>query len=195
MKLLRTPLILMAAAAAIAGAVYFVEFHRPPTSSQTTVSPTTATSPARLFEFQEREIQGLSIKTVGTTVVLEKEKTWMVRSPLSTVPASEAVVAFLTNLLMSPRERVIQVPATRRSEFGLDQPLATIEITTVNQQRHRLILGQLNFDRTGLYALVDPSMDPNADLSVMVVPTSFESAVVRNGLEWRNSTKPSMKPQ
>ena len=193
MKLLRTPLLLMAAAAGLAGVVYGIEFHRPPTRSQTPVSPTTATSPARLFEFQEREIQGLSIKTGETTVVLEKEKTWMVRSPLPMVPASEAVVAFLTNLLMSPRERVIQVPAMRRSEFGLDQPLATIEITTVNQQRHSLILGRLNFDRTGLYALVDPSVNPNADLSVMVVPTSFESAVMRNGLEWRNSVNPSRK--
>ena len=193
MKLLGTPLLLMTAAAGLAGVVYFVEFHRPPTSSQTTVSPMTATSAARLFEFQEREIQGLSIKTVGTTVVLEKEKIWMVRSPLPTVPANEAVVAFLTNLLMSPRDRMIQVPATRRSEFGLDQPLATIEITTVNQQRHSLILGRLNFDRTGLYALVDPSVNPNADLSVMVVPTSFESAVMRNGLEWRNSVNPSRK--
>ena len=199
MKLLRTPLILMGAAAGLAGMVYFVEFHRPSTSAQTsaqtTVSPTAATSPARLFEFQEREIQGLSIKTVATTVVLEKEKTWMVRSPLPTVPASEAVVAFLTNLLMSPRKLVIQVPATRRSEFGLDQPLATIEITTVNQQHHSLIFGRLNFDRTGLYALVDPSVDPNADLSIMVVPTSFESAVMRNESEWKNSVKPSMKPQ
>ena len=71
MKLLRTPLLLMAAAAGLAGVVYVIEFHRPPTSSQTTVSPTTATSPARLFEFQEREIQGLSIKTGEMTVVLE----------------------------------------------------------------------------------------------------------------------------
>ena len=177
--------------------VYFVEFHRPTnrlaTSPQTTVNPTIATSPVGLFDFQERDIQGLSIKTVATTVMLEKEKNWMVRSPLPKAPADEAVVAFLTSLLMSPRERVVQVPATRRSEFGLDQPLATIEITTINQQHHSLILGRLNFDRTGLYALVDPSVDPNADLSIMVVPTSFESAVIRNGLEWRNSVKPSMK--
>jgi hypothetical protein len=199
MKLLRTPLILMAAASTLAGVVYFVEFHRLATglttSSQTTMNPATATSSVGLFDFQERDIQGLSIKTVATTVVLEKEKNWMVRSPLPTAPADEAVVAFLTSLLFSPRERVVQVPATRRSEFGLDQPLATIEITTVNQQRHSLILGRLNFDRTGLYALVDPSVDPNADLSIMVVPTSFESAVIRNESEWRNSAKPSVKPQ
>ena len=195
MKLLRVPLTLMAAAAALAGVVYFVEFRRPTTSPQTT-GPQTSVSTAtpRLFEFQEREIQGLSIKTVATTVVLEKGKTWMVRSASPVVPANEAVVAFLTNLLMSPRERVVQVPSARRSEFGLDQPLATIEITTINQQRHSLILGRLNFDRTGLYALVDPPLDPNADLSVMVVPTSFESAVMRNGLEWRNSVKPGTKP-
>ena len=204
MKLLRVPLTLMAAAAALTVVVYFVEFHRPTTSQQTTgqqttgqqtsMSPATGTTTARLFEFQERDIQGLSIKTVATTVVLEKGKTWMVRSASPVVPANEAVVAFLTNLLMSPRERVLQVPSSRRSEFGLDQPLATIEITTINQQRHSLILGRLNFDRTGLYALVDPSLDPNVDLSIMVVPTSFESAVMRNGLEWRNSVKPITKP-
>ncbi len=201
MKLLRTPLILMAAASTLAGVVYFVEFRRPAnplitgptTGPQMTGNSTIATSPVGLFAFQEREIQGLSIKTVATTIVLEKEKTWMVRSPLPTASANEAVVAFLTSLLMSPRERVVQVPATRRSEFGLDQPLATIEITTVNHQRHSLILGRLNFDRTGLYALVDPSVDANADLSIMVVPTSFESAVIRNELEWRNSVKPGMK--
>ena len=197
MKLLRTPLILMAAASTLASVVYFVEFHRPTnrltTTAQTTVNPT-ATSPVGLFDFQERDIQGLSIKTLATTIVLEKEKTWMVRSPLPKAPADEAVVAFLTSLLMSSRERVVRVPATRRSEFGLDQPLATIEITTINQQRHSLILGRLNFDRTRLYALVDPSVDPNADLSIMVVPTSFESAVMRNESEWKNSVKPSMKP-
>ncbi len=202
MKLLRVPLTLMGAAAVLAGVVYFVEFYRPTTSphssqttgQQTSMSPTTATTASQLFEFQEREIQGLSIKTVATTVVLEKGKTWMVRSASPVVPANEAVVAFLTNLLMSPRERVLQVPSVRRSEFGLDQPLATIEITTINQQRHSLILGRLNFDRTGLYALVNPPLDPNADLSVMVVPTSFESAVIRNGMEWRNPVKPSTKP-
>lgn len=195
MKLLQVPLTLMAAAATLAGMVYFVEFYRPITSPQTTdPQPSVSTATPRLFEFQEREIQGLSIKTVATTVVLEKGKTWMVRSASPMVPANEAVVAFLTNLLMSPRERVVQVPSSRRSEFGLDQPLATIEITTINQQRHSLILGRLNFDRTGLYALVDPPLDPNADLSVMVVPTSFESAVMRNGLEWRNSVKPVTKP-
>ena len=195
MKLLQVPLTLMATAAALVGVVYFVEFHRPTTSPQAT-GPQTSVSTAtpRLFEFQERDIQGLSIKTVATTVVLEKGKTWMVRSASPVVPANEAVVAFLTNLLMSPRERVLQVPSSRRSEFGLDQPLATIEITTINQQRHSLILGRLNFDRTGLYALVDPSLDPNVDLSIMVVPTSFESTVMRNGLEWRNSVKPITKP-
>lgn len=184
---MRTPLILMTVAATLAGVVYWIEFNRSTVSQNhlTPSSPINGMSPTRLFEFQECEIQGLSIKTAATIVVLEKEKTWIVRSPAPTAPASEAVVAFLTNLLTSPRHQAIQVPAARRSEFGLDQPLATIEITTVKQQRHRLILGRLNFDRTGLYALVDPSPDPEAELSIVVVPTSFESAVIRDGVEWR----------
>jgi hypothetical protein len=195
MKSFRSPLILMLVAAALAGGVYFMEFGRQagksPTSSLPTVSP--------IFSFGESEVQGLTVKTLATTVVLEKTdgKPWTVQSPQPAGSANEAIVSFLLTQFRSPRDRELKVPASRRGEFGFDQSLGTVEIRLNNQQMHTLVLGKLNFDRTGLYAIVDPSVDPKADLTVFIVPTSFESAVSRPVSEWRSKPippTPSPKP-
>ncbi len=192
MKSFRSPLILMVVAAALAGGVYFVEFGRQspkaPTASSPTVSP--------IFGFGESEVKGLTVKTLATTVALEKtgEKSWIVQSPPPAGGANEAIVSFLLNLFKSPRDRELKVPASRRGEFGFDQPLGTVEVRLENQQMHTLVLGTLNFDRTGLYAIVDPSVDPNADLTVFIVPTSFESAVNRPVAEWRSNPAKTSKP-
>ncbi len=189
MNSFRSPLILMVVAAALAGGVYFVEFGRQsgnaPTASSPTVSP--------IFGFGESEVKGLTVKTLATTVALEKtgEKSWVVQSPPPAGGANEAIVSFLLNQFKSPRDRELKVSASRRAEFGFDQPLGTVEVRLKNQQMHRLVLGKLNFDRTGLYAIVDPSVDPNADLTVFIVPTSFESAVSRPVAEWRSKPTPT----
>ncbi len=122
----------------------------------------------------------------------------MVKSPQPAGLANEAIVSFLLNLFKSSRDRELKVPANRLGEFGLDRPLSTIEIRLENQQIHTLILGKLNFDRTGIYAIVDPSVNPKAEATVMMVPTSFESAVNRPVAEWRSKpivTQASPSPQ
>jgi Domain of unknown function (DUF4340) len=197
MKSFRTPLVLLFTAALLAGGVYFVEFGR---QSSQPKNPASVTTPSTLFGFKEADVKGLSIKTLGKaldhSVVLEKDSGWKLRSPQPAGPANEAIVAFLLNLLMSQRDRELRVPSSRLAEFGFDQPLATIEIKLENQQLHTLVLGKLNFDRTGIYAIVDPSVNPQADLSILLVPTRFESAVNRPLNEWRpKPTKPSPQPR
>ena len=95
MTALRTPLILMFVAAALAGGVYFVEFGR---QTNPTANPMAQQHPA-LFGFKASEVKGLSIKTLATTVVLEKSSptppTWTLRSPQPVGPANEAIVAYL----------------------------------------------------------------------------------------------------
>jgi len=56
-----------------------------------------------------------------------------------------------------------------------------------NQQMQTIVLGKLNFDRTGLYAAVNPPVDPNMAFSVLLVSPSFESAVTRPVEEWRSA--------
>ena len=192
-KRLRTPLVLLTIAGLLGVGVYWFE------SRKVSLRPEVQGDTSQpIVAAPERDIEALRIKTVAQTIVLDKipstgppgaspTAAWMVRLPKPEGQASETSVAFLTNLLVGKGDRLPAVAATRKAEFGLDQPLATIEVQLPNQLRQTLVLGKLNFNRTGLYAAVNPSLDPNAEFSMLLVSPSFESAVVRTTGEWRSA--------
>ena len=196
LKRLQTPLVLLAIAGLLGAGVYGFESRKvslQPGAQGETGQPIVAV-PAR-------DIEALTIKTIALTIVLDRipstgppsaspTAAWMMRSPKPEGQASETSVAFLTNLLVSKGDRLTQVLGTRKAEFGLDQPLATIEVRLPNQQMQTIVLGKLNFDRTGLYAAVNPPVDPNTAFPVLLVSPSFESAVTRPIGEWRSGELP-----
>ncbi len=193
LKRLRTPLVLLAIAGLLGAGVYWFESRKvslQPEAQGETSQP--------IVTVPERDIEAMTIKTIALTIVLDKipstgppgalpTAAWMVRSPKPEGKASETSVAFLTNLLVGKGDRLPQVLSTRKAEFGLDQPLATIEVRLPNQQMQTIVLGKLNFDHTGLYAAVNPSADPNATFPILLVSPSFESAVMRPIGEWRSA--------
>ena len=193
LKRLRPPLVLLAIAGLLGAGVYWFESRKvslKPEAQGETSQPIVAVL--------ERDIEALTIKTVAQIIVLNKipstgppgtspNAVWMVRSPQPKSQASETSVAFLTNLLVGKGDRLPQVSGTRKAEFGLDQPLATIEVRLPNQQMQTIVLGKLNFDRTGLYAAVNPPVDPNTAFPMLLVSPSFESAVTRPIGEWRSA--------
>jgi Domain of unknown function (DUF4340) len=132
-----------------------------------------------------------------TAMTIERvDGKWQLSAPLK-VPANESTVAFLTNLLTTTqRDRTITISPDRAAEFGLDQPTATIAITLTDQTKHRLILGKPSFDRTFMYAQIDP--DPNAkELAVALISPQFANAVDRELKEWqveKKSEQPSVQP-
>jgi Domain of unknown function (DUF4340) len=132
-----------------------------------------------------------------TAITIERvDGKWQLSAPLK-VPANDSTVAFLTNLLTTTqRDRTITISPDRAAEFGLDQPTATIAITLTDQTKHRLILGKPSFDRTFLYAQIDP--DPNAkELAVALISPQFANAVDRELKEWqveKKSEKPETQP-
>ncbi len=114
------------------------------------------------------------------------------------VPASDASVAFLLNLLTtgkSDRTLVMTDPAKQRQEYGLDEPVATVEVKLKNQQTHRLILGKPDFNGTFLYAQSDPPADKSEDIEVLLVSPDFQNAVNRPLSEWKSSDKDSKESE
>ena len=192
-KRLRTPLLLLTIAGLLGVGVYWFE------SRKLSLRPEVQGDTSQpIVTVPENAIESLSITTRGQSVILDKipstgppgsspTAAWMIRSPKPEGQASETSVAFLTNLLVGKGDRLPAVSANRKAEFGLDQPLATIEVRLPNQQRQTLVLGKLNFDRTGLYAAINPSVDPNDEFSMLLVSPSFESAVTRAIREWRSA--------
>lgn len=224
MKLQRTPLILLAIAVLFGGVVYLLESQR---LAQQEI--TTGSQEQRLFAFEESQVQALTLTTPQQTLAFEKVPANQAKTPSSPIPtptattqpiptvwmmtapeqklANEAAIAFLVNLLATgKKQQSLTVPIARQAEFGLDNPVATIQVKLQNQQMHQLILGKPNFDRSGLYARIDPPPTPPQNLALAIVPIDFESAVTRSLSEWQRpgqstkstesteSTKPTPSP-
>jgi cell division septation protein DedD len=203
MKFQKTPLILLFGAMVLGGFVYFSELKKQPptTEAQSESNP--------VFAFKEEDVQAFTIQTSKQKFSFEKipatvpanqkgvtnSNFWQMTAPEKTT-ADAGAVAFLLNLMATSRsDRTLPTPVDHKSEFGLDQPFATVEVKLANQQTHRLLLGKPNFNRSFLYALVDPAAKPTQDLAVLLVPIEFQNAVDRPLAEWKQlKEKPKASP-
>jgi hypothetical protein len=86
-------------------------------------------------------------------------------------------------------------PAKQRQDFGLDEPVGTVEVKLKNQQTHRLILGKPDFNQSFLYAQANPPENRLEAIEVLLVPTDLENAVDRPLLEWKKEDKDSKPPE
>lgn len=201
-------MILIAIAALLGGVVVLVELQKNPTQEET------RSAGKKLFPFQESDIQAFSLKTPQQTVSFAKipasspsvktgspspspaSQSWQMTAP-ETAIASEGSIAFLLNLIgAGSSEKTLTIPVARLAEFGLDQPQATIDITLNNQKKHRLVLGDPDFNRSFLYAQVDPLSKPEAAQTIHLVSLDFENAVNRPISEWKQQAadKPTLPP-
>jgi len=208
MKVQRTPLILLAIALLLGVSVYLYEVQGKPQREAAQAQT------EQLFAFKEGDVRSLNVTTRTQTLSFAKTPAarlssppklnqtaskpdqatpqpsttplvWAMTAPEQTV-ANDASIAYLLNLMATgKRQQTLAVPTSRKAEFGLDQPVAIVEVKLANQQTHRLLLGKPNFNRSALYAQADASAQPNVDLSVVLVSTDFENAVNRPLADWK----------
>jgi len=113
---------------------------------------------------------------------------------LTEMPANEASIAFLLNELATGKsDRIIADP---RIEDGIDKPFATVELTLNNSEKHQIILGNLNYNNTFVYALIDPPQQLTKPLDILLVPINFQNAVNRSLSEWiQQKIQPTPTPE
>ena len=219
MKLQRTPLILLLIALLLGGVVLVYETQGKPRQEADEAKK------EQLFGFKEEEVQTLDLATqtqkfsfvktpAGRLGADQKSNpkpdakqpdrsqknspgpsVWMMTAPTK-VLAEDASVAYLLNLMATgQRQQSFTIPAAKLAEFGLDKPLAIVQVKLSNQKTHQLVLGKPNFDRSAMYAQVDPPTPPTGDLPVTLVAIDFENAVNRPLPEWQSkgTTKPDKK--
>jgi len=131
MKLPKTTWILILLALGLGSFVYFYEI-------KGKTQPTEIKAQKqKIFSFTANDVQSLTIKAKSTTLKLEKRNTtakpaWEIKSPIS-APANDAIVSYLMDLLVDGKiERTVSVLPTELPEFGLDKPVATIDIKLKN---------------------------------------------------------------
>jgi hypothetical protein len=193
MKIKKSTVFLLLAALALGGITVLTVQTQQPSSEQTAEG-----EPQDLFAFQEAQVQSFTLENRSESFRFERneEGQWQMLEP-EQQRASDASIAFLLNQMAAAEStRSITISANERSDFGLDDPLATVDVTLDNQETHRLVLGSYDFNRSFLYALVDPAADENADLQVFLVSPNFENAVIRPREDWKatEETSPESSP-
>jgi hypothetical protein len=183
MKLPKMTMALVTVAVVLGGVVAIMQIQD---SSQ---SEELAEQGDRIFQFEEGQVQQFTVKTADQTLAFAKDDggTWQMTEPEEAI-ADAASVAYLLNLLATgSSERTLTVPAADQSEFGLDEPLATVTATLEDDTTHTLILGDYDFNGIYLYAQADPPAESEAEVTVMLVSADFENAVTRPLEDWQQS--------
>jgi hypothetical protein len=197
MKIQRTTLVLLGSAILLGSFVYLSEIQG---ASQREAAKTTKQP---IFSFKEEQIQSVIINLNDKTLEFERASgqptNWRMKKPQD-VPASDASIAFLSNLLVNGKsDRSFSIQANQLPEYGLDKPSGTVIVKLNNQLTHRLILGKPDFNRSFLYAQADPASHLPQQ-TVLLVPTDFEYALNRPMSEWQftqdkpASPKPTVTP-
>jgi hypothetical protein len=184
MKIKKTTVFLLLAAVLLGGVTLLTVQTQQPSSEQAGES-----EPQDLFDFEESQVQAFTLTTEAESYEFERTEAgeWQMLQP-EQAPASQASIAFLLDQMAAAEStRSITIANNERSDFGLDTPLATVAITLDNQETHQLVLGGYDFNRSFIYALVDPPTDDAADLPVFLVSPNFENAVTRPREEWKRS--------
>ena len=179
MKIKPATLFLVLAAALMGGVVMVAGNQRPPEQ--------TASQPGqKLFAFEEKQVQSLTVKTQLRSLKFERDQSgkWQMIEPDKTA-ASDASIAYLLDLLAGKSDRTFTALAGDRESFGFHQPLANINVVLNNQETHRLLLGGYDFNRSFIYALVDPPPAISGEIKVFLASPSFENAVNRPLEEWK----------
>jgi hypothetical protein len=180
MKFPKTTLILILLALGLGGFVYFHEIKGKNQQAEIKIQN------QKIFAFTADDVQSLTIKIKETTLQLERRNTsekpqWEIKSPISAL-ANDAIVSYLMDLLVKGKsERTVLISSAELSEFGLDKPVATIDIKLKNQQSHQLILGKGDFNNQFLYA----QADSNKNMNLLLVSKDFVNAVNRDISEWK----------
>jgi hypothetical protein len=199
MKIKQSTVYLVLAALVLGGISLIVMQQPAPNKASQSGEVATSEEERRIFEFEEGDVQALTLTTPLRTLKFERDKDgkWQMLEPEKTA-ASDPSIAFLLDLVATGKtQRTLTIPAADREQYGLHQPLATIDVTLKDQKKHQLVLGEYDFNRSYLYAQADPpppSLTPeqnpsnsanSATIDVLLVSPNFEDAVSRPLAEWK----------
>lgn len=204
----------LALAALLLGGISLMVMQQPaPNRASQPGEPVASEEERRIFEFEEGDVQAFTLTTPLRSLKFERDQNgkWQMLEPEKTA-ASEPSVAFLLDLVATSKTpRTLTVPASEREQYGLHQPLATIDVTLKDQTKHQLLVGEYDFNRSFLYAQADPpaaspaasptSEQKSEQIDVLLVSPNFEEAVSRPVAEWKqpataekSSPSPSASP-
>ncbi|WP_052128536.1 hypothetical protein [Neosynechococcus sphagnicola] len=203
MKLQPLTLTLLFLALLLGGVVYVFEIQGAPQRQATQAQS------QQLFTFKAEAVAGITLTTSQQTLVFQRgissppsptaaASAWTVALQGATAkaqtPANQTLVTEFLNLLATGQrgtfasnstQNTLMVEKARSLEFGFQPPLGTIQVHLQNQTTHILVLGKPNFNRTFVYAQIDPPTPPTPEITLGLVPMELTGFLQRPLAEWQ----------
>lgn len=182
MKLNKTTWLSLLLAVVLGSGVYGYELIKNRRES----SPATTSQSQPLFTLQETDIQKIVITRSQQTLELvkteDKINPWQLKQP-EDISANTGTVAFLLDLLASGKpQRTFTVPADERSQYGLDEPIATVTFVS-SKGSQQIILGQPSINEETIYAQIGSSSTD--EFEVALVTKNWQYAVEQDIEAWK----------
>ncbi|MDJ0680604.1 MAG: DUF4340 domain-containing protein [Xenococcaceae cyanobacterium MO_167.B52] len=193
MKLKKSTWFLLFLAISLGGWVYFYEIKL---EAQRIAQQKQA---KKVFDFDLKNIQYITIvRPVETSpewqlLKLTKNQdisnsSWKIEQPQIAL-VNQGVISFLLNLIEKETiENKLLVTDEQLSQYGLDQPVATITIQLDNQQTYSILLGKETINPELIYAQINPVKKEALPTEVLLVSKNWHYAVIRELKEWQDSS-------
>ncbi len=193
MKLKKSTWFLLFLAISLGGWVYFYEIKL---EAQRIAQQKQA---KKVFDFDLKNIQDITIvRPVETSpewqlLKLTKNQdisnsSWKIEQPQIAL-VNQGVISFLLNLIEKETiENKLLVTHEQLSQYGLDQPVATITIQLDNQQTYSILLGKETINSELIYAQINPVKKEALPTEVLLLSKNWHYAVIRELKEWQDSS-------
>lgn len=108
---------------------------------------------APIVDAAPASVDALKTETRSGTLELRKQAgRWRVESPPGVTVSSDLVAAFIDTLTTIPPIEILADAPDRLPSYGLEPPLATVELAAGGRELATITLGQRNPTRTAVYA-------------------------------------------
>jgi len=106
----------------------------------------------RLYAFEAKDVEGLSLARKGEAVTLKREgEGWVLLEPIRARAEKSAAEALIGTIAGVRREREIEAAPEKLADYGLENPSVRITVTAKGQS-HSLLLGERTPTGVWIYA-------------------------------------------
>jgi hypothetical protein len=174
----KSTLLVVLLAAALGGAVWYLEFKREKPAEDA------AAASKPVFSLKNEEVTALTLTRGGETLRVERRgAAWRITQPVDAAADEGAVEGLLGSVSYARSSKTIAVTppgsADALKAFGLDAPAIALEMKLKSGATHRLRLGAKDFTGGNVYALADGTAD------VALLPADVLSNSDKPMLEFR----------
>lgn len=152
MRLYRNAIILVVVLALLIGGYVVLSKKK---GSDTTGAATTTTQTINILSVDSAKVNGVSIKNKDSLLDFSKGKTdWILKSPVGLKTNKDQISGLVSGITSLTAEKLIEEKSTNLGQYGLDNPVVEIVVSTSDNKTQTLGLGNKTPTQDGYY-LVD----------------------------------------